>query len=111
MSSYSKVVRFDTYRTLAFGAISGAFAALGTPITHIGRILKFVNTTDGDITVSFDGSTNNDIVPAGSIVIYDFVSDGISNTEFVIQNGTQIYIKGTVSKGSFYAVLVYGQGE
>lgn len=104
-------VRFDAQRTLAFGSISGTYAALGGPTTHLMRILKIVNNTNGDMTISFDGTTDNDFVPANSFVLYDFEANSYSQYDFLLALNTQIYVKGTATSGSVYAVMVYGKGQ
>lgn len=109
MANFSRIVRFDAVRTEAFGAITAAYLPLGTPLTHVTRLIKFINTTDSDVQVSFDGATLHDIVPVGGFSLYDFVSDG----DFVMAIGTQIFIKSAVAStlGSFSAITIYGQGE
>ena len=104
-------VRFDAQRTLAFGAISGTYAALGGPTTHLMRILKVVNNTNADLTISFDGTTDNDFVPANSFVLYDFESNSYSQYDFLLALGTQLYVKGAPGSGSVYAIMVYGKGQ
>lgn len=104
-------VRFDNLRSLAFGSISGTYAALGGPTTHLMRIIKVVNNTNADLTISFDGTTDNDFVPANSFVLYDFNSDSDSNKEFYLSLNTQVYVKGSPGSGSVYLVMIYGKGQ
>lgn len=104
-------VRFDSLRSLAFGSISGTYAALGTPTSHLMRIFKIVNNTNGDMTISFDGTTDNDFVPANSFVLYDFNANADENNEFYLSLNTQVYVKGTATSGSVYAVTLYGKGQ
>ena len=77
------------------------------------RVLHFINCTDGDIGISFDGTTNNVPVLAGSFDLYDLTSDQDSNEQFRYENGTQLYIKYLTAptKGTFYLVAIYGKGE
>lgn len=110
----SSVVRFDAMRSVAFGSITGSFVAVGSSFGHPMRLLKFVNTTNADIIVSFDGTTNNDIIPAGGFSLYDATTNREENvTTFVLANGTQVFAKyvSAPSSGTFYIVCVYGQGE
>lgn len=109
----SNIARVDALRSLAFGSISGTYAALGTPFAHPMRVVRFINNTNGDIFVSFDGTTNNLFVPAGSFVLYDIASDDDPTDQFRIVKGTQIYIKqsSAPSSGTFYLECIYGQGE
>ena len=113
MAGFSKVVRFDAIRTLAFGAISGTYAKLGVANAHLGRVLKIINNTNGDIFISFDGSTDNDFIPASNFCLYDLTSNLFPGTEYVLERGTQIWVKQSTAptSGSVYATIVYGQGE
>jgi hypothetical protein len=112
-SSFSKIVRFDELRTLDYASTSSSFVTLGTPFQHIMRIMKFVNNTDGDMIISFDGTTSNEFVPAGGFVLYDLTCNRAVDNEFVMQIGTQIYVKrsSVPTKGDIYAVCIYGKGQ
>lgn len=111
----SQVVRFDGLRSLGEASIGATYTAVGTAIAHPMRQLKFVNNTDSDIIVSFDGTNNNDFVPTYGFSLYDFTTNKtLPDTTFVIQNGTQVYAKYATAAptvGSFYVVAVYGQGD
>lgn len=65
------VARADALRTVAFGAITTAYLPLGSAITQNWSMFRIVNNTDGDMLFSFNASTNNLFVPAGSFVLYD----------------------------------------
>lgn len=112
-SAFSKIVRFDALRTLGYASTSSSFVALGAAFQHIMRIVKFVNNTDGDMIISFDGTTENEFVPAGGFVLYDLTSNRAVDDEFVMQIGTQIYVKQSTvpTKGDVYAVCIYGKGQ
>lgn len=117
----SNLVRFDEIRSQAAASITNSFVGLGyitspstpAPFTHAMRVLNFRNPTDGDIAVSFDGVTVNDVIPAGSFSLYDLTSDEDTNEMFRYQNGTQVYIKWLVqpTKETFYLTAIYGKGE
>jgi len=112
--AYSKIVRFDAYRTLAFGAISGTFAAVGSVLTKPLRLIKFMNTSTVDLIVSFDAVTNNIYLPAGSFDLYDLNANQDPAYDFKMQVGTQIYVKqasGAPSSGGIFVTGIYGVGE
>lgn len=113
MAGFSKVVRFDEIRSLAFGSISGTYAKLGTANLHLGRILKILNNTDADIFISFDGTTDNDFIPSKAFCLYDLTANLFPGTEYVLERGTQMWVKQSTAptSGSVYATIVYGQGE
>ena len=89
------VVRVDAIRTVSHGSITSSYTALGTPLTKNWRIFKITNNTDGDMLFSLDGTTDNIFVPAGSFTLYDLAtnSDSVQSDLFVMQIGTQFYIK------------------
>jgi hypothetical protein len=110
----AQVVRFDAYRTTAFGSITSSYVQIGATFAHLMRLVKFVNNTNADVSVSFDGVTNNDFVPANSFCLYDFQTNAQAENKFTTSIGTPIFIKyasGAPTSGSFYIVAVYGQGE
>ena len=110
----SNIVRFDAIRTIANGSITASYTALGVPFTHAMRVVQFINGTDADIMISFDGTTDNVAVLAGSFALYDLTSDQDQNEKFRYQSGTQLYIKyisALPTKNSVYVVCVYGKGE
>lgn len=108
----SQVVRVDGLRSLAAGSISGTYATVGTAFTHPMRLLKLINNTNGDLTISFDGVNDNDFVPAGGFTLYDLTTNKVQpDTTFVFQNGTQVFVKGTPATGTFYVVAIFGQGD
>lgn len=109
----SNIVRVDEWREVAFGAITGSYLPFGTRFSHAMRVLHFINQTDGDIAISFDGTTNNIPVFAGTFSLYDLTSDQDANESFRYEKGTQLYIKSLSSptSGTFYCVAIFGKGE
>lgn len=109
----SNIVRFDAVRSVPEASITNAYTALGTPFTHAMRVLHFINQTDGNMMISFDGVTDNAPVLANTFALYDLTSDQDSTESFRYENGTQVYIKyiSAPTTGTFYLVAVYGKGE
>lgn len=109
----AKKVYFDTLRSLAFGGISGTYAAVGTPFTEEARIICFTNKTAGDMILSTD-NTNVDgqiFLPAGSFKLYDLTANLVPGKDdnFVIAKGTQFYVKQVTApvSGAVYIEDVY----
>lgn len=109
----AKKVYFDNLRSLAFGGISGTYAAVGSAFTEAARIICFTNKTQGDMIFSTN-SANVDgqiIVPAGSFKLYDLTANMIPGKDdsFVIAEGTQFYVKQIAApvSGSVYIEVVY----
>jgi len=107
------VARFDAVRTVANGSITASYTAVSTAFQHRMRIIKFVNTTDAGMYFSFDGTTNNDYVPANSFVLYDLTTNGTTNPDFTLELFTQVYVKyeSAPTTGSIYVIGVFGRGE
>src|SRR5260221_6434664 len=116
----SNIVRFDKLRGMGFAQITASYQGLGfltTPtvpaqFTHAMRVLHFINDTNGDIMVSFDGVNDNFPVIADSFSLYDLTSDQDDNESFRYENGSIINIKYLTvpTSGTFYLVAIYGKG-
>ena len=103
-------LRYDQMRTVAFGAITASYAALGTPIDFSYRMFKITNNTDGDMLFSFNGTNDNMFVPAFSFTLYDIATNAPNvgqNDELVLDPTTQFYIKYSTAP-SMGAVWVEG---
>lgn len=109
----SNVARFDAIRSILFGSITNSFAVLGSPLAHITRVIKFTNTTNANMFISYDGTTTNDIVSAGGFVLYDIMSNAGNDGQFSISRGTQLYIKYDTAPTSGMVVVtcIYAKGE
>lgn len=110
------IARYDAIRSLAAGGISGTYAVVGSPTTHTTRAFCVTNNTLGDLFISFNGTSDNLFVPAGSFRLYDVAANSAQSTDsngLVLQIGTQFYTKQSTapSSGSVYIELLYAQGE
>ena len=85
----------EPLRSLAFGSISGSYAAIGTPTEHPVRLVCITNATQGDMLFSLDGVTDHLFVNAGSFKLFDIQSNMTPEKEsaFVLDQGTQFYVK------------------
>lgn len=105
------IAQFDALRSLAFGGISGSYAVVGIPLTVKGRIVKFINNTQGDVVFSTNGSTDMIFVPAGTFTLYDIQTNHrvANESEYVIPIGTQFYVKQITApvSGAVYIEIVY----
>jgi len=104
----------EALRTLAFGGISAAYAAVGTAAANPARLICFTNNTEGDVIFSRDSALSDGvvIVPAGSFKLFDIQSNLNVNKEdrFVFDQGTQWYVKQVEApvSGSVYIEMLYG---
>lgn len=111
------VARADSLRSVAFGSITGSYIVLGAALAHAWRIFKITNNTDADMLISFDGSTDNLFVPAGSFTLYDLSTNAPPLSEvdnLVLGLQTQFYVKRNgvaPTTGSIYLEGIYARGD
>jgi hypothetical protein len=107
-----QAVTIDPIRNLAFGSISGTFAAVGTPLTQPVRLITFVNATDGDMFFSDDGISDKLFLPAGSFKLFDITTNRLTiDTIWAFAVNTQFYVRQSTvpSKGSVYIECLWGE--
>lgn len=111
--AYGTRVAFDAVRELAFGSISGTYAALGTPTADNARLLSISNSTDADVYISFDGTTNHLRLVANSFKLLDLSANKIRDDGLFIAVGTQVYVKqvsGAPTSGAVWAEIMSAEG-
>ena len=104
------VAKLDTLRSLAYGSISGTYAAIGSPLTYAANAFRFINNTNGDMFVSDDGTNDKLFVPAGSFVLYDVASNKVvPGNNLKMAALTQFYVRysSSPSSGSVYLEIIY----
>lgn len=103
---------FDDLRELAFGSISGTYAAIGTALTDHARIVKITNGTNAPMYISTDGVNNEDKIPPNGFVLYDFSTNRIRDDGLFIPIGTIFYVKQDTAPttGSVWVTVIYGEG-
>lgn len=103
----------EPLRSLAFGSISGSYAAVGTATSHPTRIICFSNDTQGNMVFSRDGSTDEIFVPAGNFKLLDISTNHrpTNQDDFVFEKGTQWYVKQLEApvSGSVYIEVIYAR--
>lgn len=97
----------DLLRSIAASTFSGSYQTVGTALTYPTRIIKFTNNTAVDVTLSWDGTNDNEYIPTGSFLLLDVSANKEISNIFGIAKGTQFYVKGSVSTGSFYISTYY----
>lgn len=106
--AYTKQLKYETLRSIDSATFTGSFQALGTATTHPATIVKLVNNSSVDVTVSIDGTNACDFCPAGGFFLYDCTSNLPHGTDaiFIPQN-TQFLVKGSAGTGLVYLVVLY----
>lgn len=107
-------IRFaaEPVRSIAFGGISGSYAAIGSALVHPARQFLINNETDALLMFSLDGVNDHFAMPAGGNWINDISSNkSLLAQAWVLAAGTKLYVKniGSPSTGSVYFSVFYGQ--
>ncbi len=89
-------------------ALTASYQTLGSPLTLACCLIKFVNNSSSDVTISWDGLNDHDFIPANSFALYDVCSDAGTIRGLYVPRGTQFYVKGTgVLAESVYLVAFH----
>jgi hypothetical protein len=66
-------------------------------------LIRIINTSGVTVTISYDGTTDNDVLAANSTLQLDFQENSQPNNYIAkLSKGTQIYAKGTAGTGLIY---------
>jgi hypothetical protein len=93
-------VQFNPIGVVAFGALTGSYATFGAAMPGHARIIRFSNSTNADVLISSDGTTDNIRVAANSFILFDFSTNRIQDDGLFVQKGDQFYIKYVTSPSS-----------
>lgn len=102
MTALSTVLVPGILRSIDSATFTGSYQAVGTAITHPGRIIKFTNASNVAVTISWDGTTDNDYLPANAFLLLDICTNHGTSLILEIKKGTQFFVKGSAGTGSFY---------
>ena len=110
MSSVAIRIACEPLRSLAFGSISGTYAAIGTAFANPARILLVQNFTDVQMIFSFDGINDNFTLPSNGFLLLDLTANKTVTQGAFIAEGTTIYVStgGSPSLGAVYVTTFYG---
>ena len=103
----------ETIRERTAISFTGSYQTIGTPISNASRILKFVNNSNVDVMISWDGTNDHDMLPANSAFILDVAANrqaGSSVGQLYIADATQFYVSGAAgggNTGSVYLITMY----
>lgn len=111
--AYGTRVAWDAVRELAFGGISGTYATIGTPLGDHVRIISLNNSTDQEVYISFDGSTDHLRMAQNSFKLFDISSNKIRDDGMFLASGTQISVRevlAAVTEGAVWIEVAFGEG-
>jgi hypothetical protein len=95
--------------SIASSAISGTYAAINSSgFPHAPFFVRIVNNSNMQITISYDGVNDNDVVRSGA----DFDLPSQTNSQpnarkALFSKGTIVYVKGTSGTGNVYLTGYY----
>jgi|SRR6185437_15929260 len=113
MGTLGKRAIFESLRSIDSATFTGSYQNLGSALINPCVLLKVVNNSTSLVTVTYNGTDDQDIAPAGSFYLYDFGSDSQSvsgDARLALAAGTQVKVKGSAGTGSVYLVIVYQGG-
>lgn len=95
--------------SIASSTVSGTYQAINASgLNFPCVIVKIVNNSTKDVTVSYDGVNDHDFVPSMMTVLYSFQNNALPPAYVAeLQQGTVLYVKGTAGTGSVYLVGFY----
>ena len=111
MASSDVRVAFDELRSIDSSTLTGSYQVVGSTFSSPIIMLKIVNDANEDVTVSYDGSTDQDFVPANGFTLYDFNTNHYASSRggggaFQLAVGEGVYVKGTAGTGTIYVVAI-----
>ncbi len=110
------IVVFDQIRVLAEAGTSASYALVGGALTDTARMVLINNTMNGDLMMSFDGTTDQLYIQAGQAMVLDFSSDKEAPSyQFGLAKGTFFWVRWfgltNPTTGDIFISVVYGRGE
>lgn len=89
-------------KSINSATFTGSYQALGTSLENSCRIVKFTNTSNVSVTVSWDGVNDHEILPASSFLLLDVSANREKADICEIPKGTQFLVKGSAGVGLVY---------
>lgn len=72
-------------------------------LTQACSIIRIINASNKDVTISYDGTTDHDYVSAGSVLQLPFQSNAqATNLVAIFPIGKKVYVKGSAGIGLVY---------
>lgn len=102
-------VKAVTRGSLAGMSLTSSYQAINsTPFTGACFRIAIYNTTNAAIDISFDGSTDNDVVLAGGMIVIDAQTNAQPNgNEALFAKNLVVYAKGSSAAGNVYVSGYY----
>lgn len=102
---------------IALGSINtatftGAYQLLYNGLPEACSLVRIINASNRDITISYDGVTDHDYLQDGDTAQYYFQANNQPRSHIaLLAEGTRIYVKGTAGTGYIYCAGYYAVKE
>jgi hypothetical protein len=107
--AYTSQILYQPMQSIDSSTFSGSYQALGAPLVHPSSIVKIVNNSTVNVTISTDGINDMDFVPANGFVLYDYTTNAppSDSSGVYAPQGRQYLVKGSAGTGLVYLVIQY----
>jgi hypothetical protein len=111
MGAYSKGTKAknEVLRTYDTSVGDSTFQAVGDPLANPARIIKWKNDSNVDVTISFDGTNDHDIILAGDREVEDLTANKTIEEGLLRGRNTQIYASSAAGTGNLYLTVIYAE--
>lgn len=110
---FVQYVEFDTLREIAGTSINSSYQLVGPVFTVNPRIIAFHNSTDVDLYISTNGSTNMLRIASNSFKIHDLEANKSESGDNLFPKSVGIWVKetseGTPTLGDFWVEAIYSK--
>ena len=107
MADYGKRIIPFSVKTIDATLFDGTFLPIESPTTSLVRIIRFINNTDQDVDISWDGLKPHDFLPALTALTLDITSNKTDTQGYFIAVGTQFFVQAPVGTGEL-KIATYG---
>ncbi len=91
-------------------ALTGSYQLINTGGTLVPLgLLRIVNGSDQDVFISYNGSTDNDVVQKGTTLHVPAQQIAQPTNVLSFSKGTKVYAKGTAGTGFIYVIGYFQQ--
>lgn len=96
-------VGFNTLTSINSATFAGAYQAINTALTNPPFLIRIINNSNTDVTISYDGTNDHDFLPKNQSLQLNFQTNARPNG-FValLKANTIVYVKGAAGVGLVY---------
>ena len=109
--SFSRVISYQTQKTIANGSIGASYTIIGSAFQHETRIFSVYNGTDALLQFSIDGVNDHFVLPTEGTIVIDLAANNQAGVATMFRAGLAVYVKqiGAPSSGSVYVSSLTGR--